>query len=74
LNHNPKCYFFLSILKNRLSDQVKRGSIVKALAICSKTTNVYLESLTKVAEAALDTIFDKTDVNGKLETNISQAT
>jgi len=44
------------------------------LAICSKTTNVYLESLTKVAEAALDTIFDKTDVNGKLETNISQAT
>jgi hypothetical protein len=74
LNHNPKCFFFLSILKNRLSDQVKRGSIVKALAICSKTTNVYLESLTKVAEASLDTIFDKTDVNGKLETNISQAT
>lgn len=68
LNKNDTTVFFLSILKNRLSDQVKRGSIVKALAFGSSTT-IHLESLTKILEASLDLIFIKTDVANKPEQN-----
>jgi hypothetical protein len=65
--------FFLSVLKNRLSDQVKRGSIVKALAFGSHST-IHLESLTCILEATLDTIFSKTDINRTTDQNIAVAT
>jgi hypothetical protein len=73
LNHNPQSIFFFSILKNRLSDKVKRGSIVKALAIASSRQNIFLESLTKVLEGALNQIFDQCDPTAKLEHNMEKA-
>lgn len=73
LNASDQTVFFYSILMNRLSDQVKRGSIVKALAFGSHSP-VHLESLTCLIEAALDTIFGKTDVNRTVEQNVAVAT
>jgi hypothetical protein len=46
---------------------------VKALAFGSRTT-IYLEALTRLLEATLDTIFNKTDINLKPEQNIVIAT
>jgi hypothetical protein len=49
--------YFLNIMKTRLDQHVKRGALVKALAIGTSYSFI-LEPLTKLVEVALDTIFD----------------
>ena len=57
LNQSTKTSYYLNILKNRLDSSVKRGSIVKALAIGTKEKFV-LEPLSQLLEATLDKIID----------------
>jgi hypothetical protein len=47
---------FINVMKNRLDARVKRGAVVKALAIGSRH-KVVLEPLTKCLVAMLDQIF-----------------
>ena len=56
-NQAPETIYFYSIMKNRLDSRVKRGAIVKALAIGTKH-KVLLEPLTRYLVAVLDLIFD----------------
>ena len=57
LSQSSETIFFFNVLKNRLDTQVKRGAIVKALAVgCRK--KVMLEPLSRMLEATLDLIYD----------------
>jgi len=57
LNQGPETVYFYSVMKNRLDTQVKRGAIVKALAIGSKRKEM-LEPLTGYLDSLLDQVFD----------------
>ena len=69
---NPETEYFFSIMKNRLDSRVKRGAIVKAVAISSKQ-KVVLESLTRYLVATIDSIFDVQQPESSLETNMARS-
>jgi len=63
---------FLNIMKTRLSQEVKRGALVKAIAIGS-TNKLFLEPLTKILEQTLDMIFNTQVISDSLEANIARS-
>ena len=62
---------FLSIMKTRLHQEVKRGALVKAISIGS-TNNLLLEPMTKILEQTLDMIFNAQVISDSLEGNIAR--
>ena len=69
LNQSTETIYFFNVLKNRLDTKVKRGAIVKALAIGCRQ-KVMLEPLSKMIETALDLIYDAQDLKATPEKNI----
>ena len=60
-------------MKNRLDTNVKRGAIVKALAIGCRQ-KVMLEPLSKMIEITLDLIYDAQDLKATPEKNVEAYT
>ena len=61
------------MLKNRLDTSVKRGAIVKALAVGCRQ-KVMLEPLSKMIESTLDLIYDAQNLEDPVEKNVERYT
>ena len=73
LNAGSDTIYFLNVLKNRLDTGVKRGAIVKALAVGSREKSI-LEPLTKLMESTLDLIYESQNLDDPVEKNVERYT
>lgn len=69
--NNDQVYYFLSIMKNKLDTKAKRGAIVKALAIGSKTPQI-IESYKSILNGVLDGVFEVEDLERSPQENLER--